>query len=105
MSELPVYIKPINLDLPLHDFVKEHGLNVARNILDGAPAKATLFVYAYVAKSIDYLRIDDEGNWHVFIMTKGFWRPITSAQLIKSFNDIAFAMQQLKVAVNGVHHE
>lgn len=96
------YIKPLNLELPLHEFVGQHGVPVAREILDGAPKKATLFVYAYIAKSIDYLRIDDEGNWQVFTPRNGAWRTISEAFLIQSFNDIAFGIEQLKSAVSVV---
>lgn len=74
------------------EFFNEHGETVVNEILQGAPTDATLFVYAYVAKSIDYLKLED-GQLMVFNGNK--WRvvhPIVKA----SFNDIAFSLLELK---------
>lgn len=102
MTEQPVYIKPINLDRPLHDFVVQHGVPVAQTILEGAPKAATLFVYAYVAKSIDYLRIDEEGRWLVF--SNNIWKPVARL-IVPSFVDIAYSLKNLKTAVHGIQNE
>ena len=99
MDKYQTPCKPIAIHVPLHNFVKEHGVDVANKILDGAPEKATMFVYAYVAKSIDYLYIDKENIWHVFHDNR--WKPVIGF-LVKSFSDIAFSLENLKTAVDEV---
>lgn len=94
--------KPISAHIPLDNFVKRHSLQTAKNILDGAPDKATLFVYAYVANSIDYLFIDEKGIWHV--NHNGLWKPVVGF-IVKSFMDIAFSLELLKDAVANAETE
>lgn len=92
-------IKPLAVDLPLHDFIRENTVEVARQILDGAPQSATLFVYAYVAKGIDYLRIDDLGTWHV--VGRSGWKPLHN-MVVSSLTDIAFSLENLNIAVDAL---
>lgn len=97
-----ILIRPIATHLPLHKFVNEHGVEAAETILKGAPKAATLFVYAYVAKSIDYLRIDEDGNWLLF--SNNIWKPLTT-MVVQSFHDIAYSLENLKIAVKSANHE
>lgn len=98
MNQTPIRYKPIAINLPLHGFVVEHGVEAAQTILKGAPKAATLFVYAYVAKSIDYLRIDEDGTWLLF--SNNIWKPLTN-MVVQSFHDIAYSLEQLKIAVES----
>jgi len=77
-------------------FIQEHGIDIANEIINGAPSDAELFVYAYVAKSIDYLKCDGE-HWDVW--SKGKWKPVASF-IVDSFKDIAHRLDQLKKAVD-----
>ena len=91
--------KPIAIHESMLKFVEEHGIFTANQILCGAPEKATMFVYAYVAKSIDYLFVDENNIWHVFHDNR--WKPVIGF-LVDSFFDIAFSLENLKTAVDEV---
>lgn len=91
--------KPIAINESMLNFVEEHGIYTANQILYGAPDKATMFVYGYVAKSIDYLFVDENNIWHVFHANR--WKPVIGF-LVKSFSDIAFSLENLKTAVDEV---
>jgi hypothetical protein len=80
----------------MKEFIQEHGIDVAKEIIKGAPSDAELFVYAYVAKSIDYLKCDGE-RWEV--LSKGKWKPVVSF-IADSFKNIAHRLDQLKKAVD-----
>lgn len=78
--------------MQMTDFYQEYGEDVVNTILDGSSEKTTHFVYAYVAKSIDYL-IKDGDRFMVF--SKGHWKPVVPF-MVRSFIDIAYDINELR---------
>lgn len=77
-------------------FYEKYGKEVVAKILDNAPSDADQFVYAYVAKSIDYLKTDD-GQLMVWCQAKKKWKAVHPI-VIGSFSDISYSLSELKQA-------
>ncbi|MCU4320657.1 hypothetical protein KTH44_16185 [Acinetobacter bereziniae] len=77
-------------------FYEKYGKEVVAKILDNAPSDADQFVYAYVAKSIDYLKSDDE-QLMIWCQAKKKWKAVHPT-VIGSFSDIAYSLSKLKQA-------
>lgn len=83
----------------MNNFYKKHGQAVVNGILKGAPIDASHFVYAYVAKSTDYLKYDGDTT---LVWYRGQWKVITAQFIIDSFKDMVNSLADLK-EVNACH--
>jgi hypothetical protein len=79
-------------------FYEKYGKEIVAKILDNAPSDADQFVYAYVAKSIDYLKTDDG---QLMVLYRGQWK-VVHPMVIDSFKDISYSLAELKQAVEAV---
>ncbi|MEX5443516.1 hypothetical protein WCE14_09115 [Acinetobacter schindleri] len=78
--------------MKMTQFYLDHGADVVDQILKDVPEGATNFVYAYVAKSIDYLAVSGR-DFQVF--HHGAWKPVVDF-VADSFRDIAYSIEELK---------
>ena len=77
----------------MNQFYLDHGKPVVVSILIGMPEDATHFVYAYVAKSIEYIKYDGVST---FVWYQGKWKEITAQFVIDSFKDLMYSLAELR---------
>ncbi len=96
------------------DFIKQHCVDKAREVVEGAPETATHFLYDAELDSADYLKhvpcvsefsfdLWDAGGWKPFLRTKkridlsDLKRVVESVELVEQFgNELAGAKQLLE---------
>lgn len=75
------------------EFYAEHGATVVSEILNGAPLDASHFIYAFVAKSTDYLKYDGE---ILLVWYQHAWKVVKAQFIIDSFKDMVQSLEALK---------
>lgn len=83
----------------MNQFYLDHGKEVVAKILNGKPLDATHFVYAYVAKSIDYIKYD---GGTMLVWYRGQWKSVIAQYVIDSFKDMIHSLAELQ-AVRDCH--